>query len=259
MLNVTIASSDAASISSDAYTPEHLLNKSEGPLIIKTDPGSSATQILKQIQDAHSLQDTSIRGLSDVGRCKFAAYLADKDVAEGKVATTIYFSGGDRKTIEWVKSGVTALADESEDVESLKAKENFKSELMSALRAEHIEDGMSHPAEDIVQSAFDRSPEIAGQWIQSLFVDNYYKRPAIAGAILRLLGRLPYSLVGFTGTLLSVAGLIHQEVQIRDSAVRALESWGGSSSQVVLENHLDREPAPRLARYIKQVIKDLSD
>lgn len=228
MLTITPASSDALSTSTTSIQ-EQLLNRDEGPVIIKIDPGASVTQILRQLPHIYAQQPQDLPIISKAS------------------------------SVEWIKSSGTALAGESEDVGSLKAKENFKSELMSALRAEHIEDGMFHPAEYIVQSAFEKNPEIVGQWIQSLFVDNYYKRPAIAGSILRLLGRLPYSLVGFTGTLLSVAGLIHQEVQVRDSSVRALEAWGGASSRVVLENHVDRESAPRLARYIKQVIKDLSD
>src|SRR5262249_51808254 len=140
--------------------------------------------------------------------------------------------------IEQNSTDAEAVPDESTDAELLKAQENFRSELIGALRTEHIEDGITHPAETIVQGALEKNPVTAIQWIQSFFTSNYYKRPTMAGAILRLIGRLPYNLVGFTGMLIAVAGLTHQEVQVRDSAVRALESWGEPSSQIALENHV---------------------
>lgn len=233
----------------------------EGPLFIRTDPGTSATQLLNQLQSTHAIpQPLTIKSVGGVGKSSLTAHMVGRYSCEGSTTFVVGFGSNitQGSTVAWTTAAGTTLSGESADVESLRAKEHFKSELMSALRTEHIEDGMSHPAEDIVQSAFEKSPDAASQWTQSLFVDNYYKRPAITGAILRLLGRLPYSLVGSTGILLTIGGLIHQEVQVRDSAVRALESWGGLSSRIVLENHVNRESVPRLAKYIRQVIIDLS-
>lgn len=238
-----------------------LCENGEGPLFIRTGPGTSATQLLDQFHGANAkpLQSLAINRVGGTGKTSIMGRVVGR--LSGGGAIYVDNLGGNiaqGSTVEGATDADTTSSYELADVESLKAQESFKSELISALRAEHIEDGMSHPAEDIIRSAFERSPEVALQWTQSLFVDNYYKRPAIAGAILRLLGRLPYSLAGSTGTLLTIGGLIHQEIQVRDSAVRALESWGESSSRVVLENHVDKEPAPRLAKYIRQVIKDLS-
>jgi hypothetical protein len=216
-----------------------------GPFIIPTNPGASVAEIL---------------GQSLVGplQPRDAGLVSSADPCTGWRVLIKEQSRIPELLIKQNSTTAEAVADESADAELLRAQENFRSELMGALRTEHIEDGMPHPSETILQDAFERNPETAIQWIQSFFTNSYYKRPAMASAILRLIGRLQYSLVGFTGMLIAVTGLTHQEVNVRDSAVRALESWGGPSSRIALENHVGKEPVPRLARYIKQVIKDLS-
>lgn len=132
--------------------------------------------------------------------------------------------------------------------------EKFERDLLGLLIEEPVEDGCTHPAEALLEKSLKTNRE-AAVWIQSIFIDNH-KKPVIATGILKCIGRLQYSLVGPWGKLMAKTGLSEPYLEIRDAAVTALELWGDSESLEILKDHI--ESTPWLARYIKQVIEDLS-
>jgi hypothetical protein len=141
----------------------------------------------------------------------------------------------------------------SEETLTPKSKK-FERNLLELLIEESVEDGCTHPAEAFLEKSLKTNRE-AALWIQSVFIDNH-KKPVMATGILKCIGRLHPSLVGSWGKLMAKTGLSEPSLEIRDAAVTALELWGDSESLGILKDHI--ESTPWLARYIKQVIEDLS-
>lgn len=137
----------------------------------------------------------------------------------------------------------------------IKSKEKeFKFEVIHALNEESIEDGYSHPAENIIQEAINKYIPYAITWIQSLYIENLNNHKLAAG-ILRCIGRLNSNITKPWGSIMVTGALFHSDVEVRESAVRAIEMWEDYSIVGYLEQR--KEKVPWLADYIKQVINDL--
>jgi hypothetical protein len=133
------------------------------------------------------------------------------------------------------------------------------SELVSLLELEPIEDGYFNHAEKLIEDSLKLSKFDPNHWVYSTYVENMNANPTLAAAILRLLGRLQHGLVGPWGLSLAINGLSHNDIEVRDAAVRALEHWGGREAFKALKTRADSETVHWLAAYIKQVIMDLAD
>ncbi len=128
--------------------------------------------------------------------------------------------------------------------------------LYSAFEAEPFEDGMDHPADQIIENALrsTRDERILEQF-GALCLD--IERPSFASLVLRCLGRQTD-----LGNAAWRAGLVRDalaadDIEIRDAAVHAAESWGGAEIADVLIPH--NEPEPWLGDYIREVIEDLRE
>ena len=128
--------------------------------------------------------------------------------------------------------------------------------LYSALEAEPLEDGMDHPADQIIEIALrnTRDERILEQF-GVLCLD--IERPSFASSILHCLGRQTD-----IGNAAWRAGIVHSalttdDIEIRDVAVHAAEFWGGAKIVDVLMSH--NEPEPWLRDYIREVIDDLAE
>lgn len=122
-------------------------------------------------------------------------------------------------------------------------------ELRSAFDAEPLEDGVSHPAQDVVRNALRTNVNVL-DWLKALSLDA--TRPTFAASVLRCLGR--EERVGTTTWRVELVGdaLASEDVEIRDAAVQAAESWGGNAIVAVLESHA--EPVPWLRSVIDGII-----
>ena len=115
-----------------------------------------------------------------------------------------------------------------------------------------LEDGISHPAEQIIGEALrsGKRQHVMEQFGQ-LGIDA--DRPEFAASVLRCLGRhLP-------GTAAWRAGLVRSalranDVQVRDAAAQAAESWGGPEIRQALRSHC--ETVPWLRAYIADILED---
>ena len=124
--------------------------------------------------------------------------------------------------------------------------------LHSAFEAEPFEDGMDHPADRIIENALrsTRDERILEQF-GALCLD--IERPSFASSILRCLGRQTN-----IGSAAWRAGLVRNalataDIEIRDAAVQAAESWGGTEIVDILISHNEPEP------WLRDCIPDIID
>ena len=153
------------------------------------------------------------------------------------------------------KDGLEAAAAQKALVED-RERERLANRLWTAFAADPLEDGMSHPAEEIIGEAL-RSTEDKPvlDWFRTFSLDA--ERPSFAASVLRCLGRQTPPGTDSWRTELVRGGLAVDDVEIRDAAVQAAESWGDRSLADVMKAH--REAEPWLREYIENVISDLGE
>jgi len=139
----------------------------------------------------------------------------------------------------------------------LDRQEQFRLTILRLLEVEPIDDGYSHPAEEIIEKALKKYNTLAPIWVQTIYLENF-KRPSVAAGILRCIGRLKDDLVEPWGRSMARRGLSYPELEVREAAIRALEMWGGQESAETLKTYIDSEPVAWLKNYVKQVINDLA-
>lgn len=149
----------------------------------------------------------------------------------------------------WLQSPVARPA-----VAEDRRRERLAIVLHEAFETDPLESGFDHPAESIIAEAL-QTPEReqALEWIRAIALDA--SDPSFAALVLRCLGRIERP-----GTSRWRAGLIADalrldEVQIRDAAAQAAESWADGNLTGVLATH--EEPVPWLRQYVSEVVSDL--
>ena len=128
--------------------------------------------------------------------------------------------------------------------------------LLAAFEAEPLEDGMDHPAERIIRNELETGKK---QYVLDIFsaFSLDVANSGFAASVLRCLGRQPYlGTVAWRTTLVREA-LSVNDIEIRDAAVQAAESWNDEEMRIVLEQH--SEPEPWFRDYIADVLADLGD
>ena len=133
--------------------------------------------------------------------------------------------------------------------------ERLENRLRMAFEAEPLEDGIDHSAERIIDDAL-RS--VHGRrvlvWLRALSVD--VERPSLAASVLRCLGRRRPGTSAWRVEIVRSA-LAADDVEMRDAAVQAAESWGDLGMREVLSSHT--EAVPWLRAYIEDVVEDLGE
>lgn len=132
--------------------------------------------------------------------------------------------------------------------------ERLAHRLRGAFEIEPFEDGMDHPADQIIENALHSSgSQDILDWLSAFSLDT--ERPSFASSVLRCLGRQTH-----IGTPAWCAGLVRDalatdDIEIRDAAVQAAESWGEKEVVDVLKLHND--PESWFQAYILKIIDDL--
>ena len=128
--------------------------------------------------------------------------------------------------------------------------------LRATFEADPLEDGMNHPAEQIISKALQSTEDKRVlDWLRAFSLDAAH--PSFAASVLRCLGRQVNPGTGSWRAGLVRDGLTMDDVEIRDAAVQAAELWGDPDMRSVLESH--SEPEPWLQNYIRDVIDDLDE
>ena len=133
-------------------------------------------------------------------------------------------------------------------------KARLERSLYAAFDSEPLEDGMDHPADEIIESALSSGDEESLlAWLRECLLD--IGRPVFAASLRRCLGRQtdPGTTVWRAGIVR--AALAADNVQIRDAAVQAAEQWADPDLIYILADHSDEEQW--LANYADMVVNDL--
>ena len=125
-------------------------------------------------------------------------------------------------------------------------------ELRAAFASEPLEDGISHPADEIVDVALQSGTHVL-VWFEELALD--VTQPELAASVLRCLGRVHGAGTATWRGQLVEKTLANGCIRMRDAAVQAAESWGDPNMTIVLAGHT--EPTPWLRDYIDMVLEDL--
>lgn len=130
----------------------------------------------------------------------------------------------------------------------------LSTKLLETFETDPLESGIDHPAEQIITKAL-QSPENQQvfDWFKDFSLD--VERPSFAASVLRCLGRQTNLGEYSWRAELVRGGLAADDVEIRDAAVQAAESWGDQGLVSILKSHHESESW--LREYILDVINDL--
>lgn len=145
-----------------------------------------------------------------------------------------------------------ALVDKGYMDDERRRGEQLDAKLTRAFEDTPIEDGINHPAERIIDEALAsgegrRVLERLGQF--AIDAD----RPELAASVLRCLGRQHPATAAWRAGVVRSA-LRANDVQVRDAAAQAAESWGGPEVRQALRSH--HETVPWLRAYIADILDD---
>lgn len=128
--------------------------------------------------------------------------------------------------------------------------------VLSLLREESIEDGVMHSADKYIAEELEKGKGLAE--IYSWCYNNLDSVKLPVSSVLRCVGRLEKKAAGEDGKLLMLNALRNQNLEVRETAVRAFEKWGGKDSMDILLKYKSEEEVVWLREYAEQVISDLS-
>ena len=139
-----------------------------------------------------------------------------------------------------------------EDQEQLR----LATKLQVSFEVDPLEDGMSHPAEQIIEEALRNTEERnVLDWLKALSLDAEY--PGFSASVLRCLGRQEHPGTSSWRAALVREGLATDDVEIRDAAAQAAELWGDQKLIEVLESHFETEVW--LQDYIQDIIDNFQE
>ncbi len=128
--------------------------------------------------------------------------------------------------------------------------------LYASFEAEPFEDGIDHPAEDIIGDAIrSTDDDRVFDWLYRACFDA--EHPTFSASVLRCLGRQMRPGTELWRTELVRRALTMDDVEIRDAALQAAEFWGGLGIRDILKHMVQTEPLQWLRNYMQDVIEDL--
>ena len=135
-----------------------------------------------------------------------------------------------------------------------RAQKRLEDRLRAAFEEEPLEDGIYHPAEEILANALSgtENPMVLA-WIKTFSLDSSHA--SLAASVLRCLGRLKNPGTERWRVGLVRDGLVVKDVEIRDAAVQAAELWGDRGIRTILLAHA--EPETWLRDYVRDVAEEI--
>ena len=130
----------------------------------------------------------------------------------------------------------------------------LEDKLRAAFEEEPLEDGIHHPAEEIIADALrgtEKSKVLI--WLKAFSLDS--ARASLAASVLRCLGRQEHPGTERWRAGLVRDGLVASYVENRDAAVQAAELWGDRGIRTILLAH--SEPEPWLREYVTEVAEGI--
>lgn len=163
---------------------------------------------------------------------------------------------GEKLSYEQLRSSLfPVIIDKSVFYKGYENREKLELNLRKAFEAVPLEDGINHQAELIFKKALrQENDNYVFEWLREFSLNT--KDPSFAASVLRCLSRLVPGTERWRSEIVRSA-LATSDVEIRDAAVQAAESWGGSDIRKALLSH--NETTPWLCEYINAVIQDLAE
>ncbi len=118
-----------------------------------------------------------------------------------------------------------------------------------AIERQPVEDGDSHPAEELVADHIERF-DGGGLVEHALSGDGSTHAPEL----IRLMGRTP-EIAPDLRRLIVGRGLASGDLAVRDASIQAVETWEDPSLIALIRAH--RDPVGWLAEYAEMVVRDL--
>lgn len=160
------------------------------------------------------------------------------------------------RVVSWYPAPLDrAILDQAYDDRDM-GRERLETALRSTFDAEPLEDGVSHPAEDVVEAAV-RVSDAALDWLSDCVLDA--GSPSFGASTLRCLSRLNDVGTAAWRTGLVRDALANEDVQVRDAALQAAEAWGGVELLRALATHLSSEPVAWLRTAMQDVVENSHD
>ncbi len=145
-----------------------------------------------------------------------------------------------------------AQASPAHDPETVERFRRLEAALVDTFKSDPPEDGVVHQAEEIIEAALRSVPaEGVLEHLRRLVLDP--GRPTLGAAVLRILGRLNAGSIAWRKRIVRNA-LGSENVEIRDAAVQAAESWADPEVLEVLRGH--DEQVAWLRRYVRDVLRE---
>ncbi|MCM3611680.1 hypothetical protein M4S82_10490 [Planococcus sp. MERTA32b] len=130
--------------------------------------------------------------------------------------------------------------------------ENF----LNMIRNDIFEAGYSSSSEDFFKSMLKDDPSNTKKWLNSVYLRNFYDVKVLVG-ILHIISHIDYEVVFPEGQTMAVAALMHQDIEVREYALKAFENWGHAESLSILRNIKCEENW--LQDYLNDIISDLTE
>ena len=128
-----------------------------------------------------------------------------------------------------------------------------ENQIFTAFEAEPIEDGYSHSTEVLLEKIIIDFGRHADSWLVSIFSSARWSA-SMKADLLRLLSRQKPFTEDWRLRVIQI-GLSSQNIELRDAAVQAAESWEDPGVIEHLKSH--KENCAWLADYISRVLQDL--
>lgn len=130
--------------------------------------------------------------------------------------------------------------------------ENF----LNMLRNDIFEAGYSSSSEIFFKSMLEKDSADTKKWLNTVYLNNFYDVKVLVG-ILHIISHLDYETVFPEGQTMAVASLMHQDIEVREYALKAFENWAHPDSLKILESIKCEEKW--LQDYLEDIISDLAE
>lgn len=137
------------------------------------------------------------------------------------------------------------------------AKDDFYAVLSNCLSDDVFIDGESSQTEKFM---LDRISEFGAESTMSLLMEFFkknYSNVHFTCGILHALSHMPYESVGISGEYMAIAAFQHKDIEVREFALKAFDSWKSKESLLFLESiNCD---LPWMQEYLVEIIANIKE
>lgn len=133
--------------------------------------------------------------------------------------------------------------------------EQFTRELVRLISHEVFEYGIDTKADMLVRKHMIHNEHVTKHWLFRVYKAYRQNIPILLG-LLRIISRLDYQQICSLGHLMVIQALSHNDIEVQECGIRALESWGTKECLAILELH-STFTYSWLQKYYNEVIQEL--